>query len=180
MAQRLTELDVENFRSLRKVSLPLGPVNVLVGPNGAGKTNVLKVFDFLADIVRTDLGPALDGRGGFEQLIFRGSACEPSHIQIGLKGYWSAPTEPEAVPDLYRLKIIGSPLAREEVFHLTRAGGWRNRITVSGRRASSSQYGADATPEQSGVVTHGRRRVRGLRREEVAMLAGVSTDYYSR
>jgi hypothetical protein len=37
------------------------------------------------------------------------------------------------------------------------------------------------TPEQAGVPYFGgRRRVKGLRREEVAMLAGMSTDYYTR
>lgn len=37
------------------------------------------------------------------------------------------------------------------------------------------------TPEQAGIPFYGgRRRVKGLRREEVAMLAGVSTDYYTR
>ena len=37
------------------------------------------------------------------------------------------------------------------------------------------------TPEQAGIPLYGgRRRVKGLRREEVAMLAGMSTDYYTR
>ncbi|PYY38833.1 helix-turn-helix transcriptional regulator [Curtobacterium sp. MCPF17_046] len=36
------------------------------------------------------------------------------------------------------------------------------------------------TPEQAGIPGGGLRRVPGLRREEVAMLAGVSTDYYLR
>jgi transcriptional regulator with XRE-family HTH domain len=37
------------------------------------------------------------------------------------------------------------------------------------------------TPGQAGVPFYGgRRRVKGLRREEVAMLAGMSTDYYTR
>ncbi|MBO9556259.1 helix-turn-helix transcriptional regulator [Cellulomonas sp.] len=36
------------------------------------------------------------------------------------------------------------------------------------------------SPERAGVVAHGRRRVPGLRREEVAMLAGISADYYLR
>src|SRR5688572_14159847 len=37
------------------------------------------------------------------------------------------------------------------------------------------------TPEQAGVpLFGGKRRVKGLRREEVAMLAGMSTDYYTR
>jgi transcriptional regulator with XRE-family HTH domain len=36
------------------------------------------------------------------------------------------------------------------------------------------------TPAQAGIVGGGRRRVQGLRREEVAMLAGVSVEYYAR
>jgi transcriptional regulator with XRE-family HTH domain len=40
---------------------------------------------------------------------------------------------------------------------------------------------ARLTPEEAGLATYGdRRRVKGLRREEVAMLAGVSVDYYAR
>src|SRR5207244_503533 len=40
---------------------------------------------------------------------------------------------------------------------------------------------ARITPEQAGLRTYGdRRRVPGLRREEVALLAGVSVDYYTR
>ncbi|MGP3937066.1 helix-turn-helix domain-containing protein [Nonomuraea sp. KM88] len=36
------------------------------------------------------------------------------------------------------------------------------------------------TPEQAGISSVGVRRVPGLRREEVAMLAGISADYYLR
>jgi transcriptional regulator with XRE-family HTH domain len=36
------------------------------------------------------------------------------------------------------------------------------------------------SPEDSGLPITGRRRVAGLRREEVALLAGVSSDYYVR
>ncbi|WP_158849469.1 helix-turn-helix domain-containing protein [Saccharothrix deserti] len=36
------------------------------------------------------------------------------------------------------------------------------------------------TAEQAGLADVGRRRVSGLRREEVAMLAGISVDYYLR
>ncbi|MFI5488541.1 helix-turn-helix transcriptional regulator [Micromonospora echinaurantiaca] len=42
---------------------------------------------------------------------------------------------------------------------------------------------ADTTPEAAGIPGYagqGGRRVRGLRREEVAQLAGVSVDYYTR
>lgn len=36
------------------------------------------------------------------------------------------------------------------------------------------------TPEQAGLPSYGSRRVPGLRREEVAVLAGVSAPYYTR
>jgi len=39
---------------------------------------------------------------------------------------------------------------------------------------------ARLTPEQAGIVSYGTRRVPGLRREEVAQLAGLSADYYTR
>jgi transcriptional regulator with XRE-family HTH domain len=39
---------------------------------------------------------------------------------------------------------------------------------------------ARITPEQVGLVAYGSRRVPGLRREEVAVLAGVSVPYYTR
>jgi transcriptional regulator with XRE-family HTH domain len=41
---------------------------------------------------------------------------------------------------------------------------------------------AKVTPEQAGLPTYGgeRRRVTGLRREEVALLAGISSEYYTR
>jgi transcriptional regulator with XRE-family HTH domain len=39
---------------------------------------------------------------------------------------------------------------------------------------------AKISPEDAGLPSSGRRRVPGLRREEVAVLAGVSTDWYIR
>src|SRR5687768_8519682 len=39
---------------------------------------------------------------------------------------------------------------------------------------------AKITPEQAGLTAYGPRRVPGLRREEVAVLAGVSVPYYTR
>ncbi|MFI6742816.1 helix-turn-helix transcriptional regulator [Nonomuraea sp. NPDC050451] len=39
---------------------------------------------------------------------------------------------------------------------------------------------ANITPEQAGLIAGGKRRVTGLRRGEVAILAGVSVEYYIR
>nr|WP_308314666.1 AAA family ATPase [Streptomyces sp. CME 23] len=60
---RLLEPHVELPQSARR-DRAARSAHVLVGPNGAGKSNVLKVFGFLADIIRTDLKPALDAAAG--------------------------------------------------------------------------------------------------------------------
>jgi transcriptional regulator with XRE-family HTH domain len=47
-------------------------------------------------------------------------------------------------------------------------------------RAFLSSRRAKVSPEQAGLPAHGNRRVAGLRRGEVAALAGVSVEYYTR
>ncbi|MEU0535329.1 AAA family ATPase [Amycolatopsis tolypomycina] len=152
MEKRLIRLEVDNFRSLRNVVLPLGDLTVLVGPNGAGKTNVLKVFEFLADIIRTDLEPALDQRGGFDEVVFHGGEREPSTIRIKAKATWTTHSS-ENAPDEYELRITRSrrkesdSLARRETFQFKRTSGRGRRITISGQRATVT--GTDgAHPEQ--------------------------------
>jgi predicted ATPase len=140
--RRLIELEVENFRSLQKITLPLGPLNVLVGPNGAGKTNVLEVFRFLVDVIRTDLEPALEVRGGFDEIAFWGGETHPAFVRIALRTSWTQHSSTSS-PDEYRLQIVragppgppGPPVSsREETFHFRRADGQARRILIRGDR----------------------------------------------
>jgi hypothetical protein len=58
----------------------------------------------------------------------------------------------------------------------------RSRDEVRGEiRQFLTTRRARITPEQAGLPRYGRRRrVAGLRREEVALLAGISIEYYTR
>lgn len=47
-------------------------------------------------------------------------------------------------------------------------------------RAFLTSRRAKVTPQQAGIPSHGPRRVAGLRRGEVAALAGVSVEYYTK
>ncbi len=40
------ELSIENYKSIRKLTLELGQVNVLIGANGSGKSNILEAVAF--------------------------------------------------------------------------------------------------------------------------------------
>src|SRR5580704_4022095 len=55
-------IEIENFKSIQKLGLDLGRVNVLIGENGCGKTNILEAIAFAAaaswsKIDRQDLAP---------------------------------------------------------------------------------------------------------------------------
>lgn len=55
---------------------------------------------------------------------------------------------------------------------------------MTGRRSELGEFlkarRAEISPREAGVASAGTRRVPGLRREEVALLAAISTDYYTR
>ena len=41
---KITQLDIQGFRSLKKVSWKPGDLNVVIGPNGAGKTTLFRMI----------------------------------------------------------------------------------------------------------------------------------------
>lgn len=149
----LLELGVDNFRSLRKVQLPLGPLNVLVGPNGAGKTNVLEVFRFLADLIRTDLEPALDIRGGFEEMSFWGGERPPKSIRIAVTATWTKNSSRRA-PDEYRLDIgqRRGRISRTENFWFKRTKGRGRRIRINGQQVNVVGVGEDSSEESERTI----------------------------
>ncbi len=44
----ITEIEIENFKSLNKLSLEVGRFNILIGENGCGKSNILEAITFAA------------------------------------------------------------------------------------------------------------------------------------
>src|SRR4051794_24265164 len=64
------------------------------------------------------------------------------------------------------------------------AGGWPPSLGRVDHRSEIREFltsrRAKISPQQAGLPSYGTRRVPGLRRAEVAQLAGVSVEYYSR
>ncbi|MDT0442866.1 AAA family ATPase [Streptomyces johnsoniae] len=104
MNHRISGLTVRNFRTLTDTKLPLGPLTVMVGPNAAGKSNVLQAIEFLRDVSGRGIERALDARGGFDVLAFRGGRKPVSRITVGIEGVWSDFAS-EAAPDRYELSV---------------------------------------------------------------------------
>lgn len=80
----ITKVHIENFRSLRDVTVELGPLTVLVGKNGSGKSNFLDAISVLHDAVRHGLDAAVTQRGGGLLLFHRTSQRmeAPSRLEV--------------------------------------------------------------------------------------------------
>jgi predicted ATPase len=136
----LLSISAQNFRSLKRVSVTLSPLNVLVGPNQAGKSNFLDLIAFLGDSARNDLSGALDSRGGYDRVRFRGDSAGAVAVDVkaNVTRYSS-----ENAPDEYHLAFWARRtaredrrvLVREELFKFKRTSGRGRRITVGGERA---------------------------------------------
>ncbi len=59
----ITSVHIENYRSLRDVTLELGPLTVLVGKNGSGKSNTLAALSFLSRAMQHGLAAAVEREG---------------------------------------------------------------------------------------------------------------------
>jgi len=68
----LTALAIENYRSILKLTLPLGPVTVITGPNGSGKSNLYKALRLLAQAGKGGVVGALAADGGLDSVFWAG------------------------------------------------------------------------------------------------------------
>ena len=68
----LTTLAVANYRSIRQMVLPLGPLNVITGPNGSGKSSLYRALRLLAGTARGGIVATLAREGGLESTLWAG------------------------------------------------------------------------------------------------------------
>jgi predicted ATPase len=68
----MNTLAVENYRSLRHLVIPLGPLNVITGGNGSGKSSLYRALRLLADASRNGAVAALAREGGLDSALWAG------------------------------------------------------------------------------------------------------------
>jgi predicted ATPase len=79
----IATLAVENYRSLRRLVLPLGRLNVVTGANGAGKSNLYRALRLLADSSRNGAVPALAREGGLPSTLWAGPENISQAVRAG-------------------------------------------------------------------------------------------------
>src|SRR3954469_23994199 len=68
----ITKLAISGYRSLREISLALGPLNVVTGPNGSGKSSLYRALRLLADVAQGRVIRALAAEGGLASTLWAG------------------------------------------------------------------------------------------------------------
>ena len=75
---KIKKIEIENYRSLKKIELEFGDLTVLIGKNDAGKSNILKVLDLLFNREKS-----ID----FNEISTRGGGSSGWKWHTGLKDY---------------------------------------------------------------------------------------------
>lgn len=96
---KITQLNIEGFRSLRKVSWSPGDLNVIIGANGTGKSNLLRFLELIAVSAQGKLGKYVQSLGGMDPIVWDG---ESTSIKFEL----DTVPESELDPEHYELELV--------------------------------------------------------------------------
>ncbi|MET0402500.1 MAG: AAA family ATPase [Cystobacter sp.] len=127
----LTRLEVSGYRSVRRLSLDVGPLTVLVGPNGSGKTNLYRALHLLSAAAEGRLSPTLAEEGGVPSVLWAGAReRKPPLLTVGVSwGSLEYQLSLGAVPP--RMSEGGEPLS---LFNLDPEVKEERLWSVEGRR----------------------------------------------
>ncbi len=82
---RIESITIENYKVFKKTTITnLPKMAVFCGVNGSGKSTLFDIFDFLSDALQSNLNAAITRRGGFKEVISRGSDFKKDFIKFTL------------------------------------------------------------------------------------------------
>ena len=68
----IEQVEIKNYKSIKKLVLPLNKLNVLIGSNGAGKSNFISFFELTKAIYEQRFGSYTLSKGGIDNLLYQG------------------------------------------------------------------------------------------------------------
>jgi predicted ATPase len=79
----LETLAIANYRSLRELVVPLGPLNVVTGANGSGKSSLYRALRLLADTAQGGVIASLAREGGLPSTLWAGPETTSRRMRKG-------------------------------------------------------------------------------------------------
>ena len=68
----IEQVEINNYKSIRELKLPLNRLNILIGSNGAGKSNFVSFFELTKAIYEQRFGSYTLSKGGIDNLLYHG------------------------------------------------------------------------------------------------------------
>lgn len=75
----IKNIKIQNYRSIRDLTLELRRLNVLIGANGSGKSNFISFFEMTKALYERRLRAYVKTRGGMDNILYHGRKHSP-HI----------------------------------------------------------------------------------------------------
>lgn len=85
----LQKIEIEGFKSIKKMSLQLSPINILIGSNGVGKSNFVSFFKLVNNLYEQNL-ESYSMRIGVDRLLYYGqkhTSCVRGFLDFGSNAY---------------------------------------------------------------------------------------------
>lgn len=179
----LDTVAVENYRSLRRLVVPLSRCNVVTGPNGSGKSSLYRALRLLADSARNGAVNALAREGGLTSTMWAGAGrTGPAALKLGFAGEdfgyavdFGMPVPGRTAfnldPEIKSESVWAGPVLRPATLLAERGGpsvriraaddGWRTSPTTL--RPFDSMLSELADPQAAPELLALRERVRSWR-----------------
>lgn len=179
----LDTVAVENYRSLRRLVVPLRPCNVVTGANGSGKSSLYRALRLLADSARNGSVNALAREGGLSSTMWAGQGKKgPVSLKLGFAGDdfgyavdFGLPKDADTAfhldPEIKSEAVWAGPALRPSTLLADRSGpavrlrdaegGWRVGATTL--RPFDSMLSELADPQAAPELLALRERVRSWR-----------------
>lgn len=73
----ITRIQIEGYKSIKKLDLKLQPINILLGGNGVGKSNFISAFSLVRNVYHKNLQRYVAQKGGADSLLHFGAKETP-------------------------------------------------------------------------------------------------------
>lgn len=129
----LRELRVRDYRSIRRLHLPISDVTTVVGENGSGKSNLYKALMLLAACANGDFAKVMAAEGGMPSAMWAGRRLKGSvRMTFGITlDQWAYDIEC-GLPIPTEAALPYDPIVKSEVLSLIRPG--RTPVAMLQRR----------------------------------------------
>ncbi|MGY2932624.1 putative ATPase [Bradyrhizobium sp. GM6.1] len=119
---RPTDIAISNYRSIRRLSIPIHPLSVFVGENGVGKSNLYKSLSLLRDAATGQITRTIADEGGLNSVCWSGirKRGEDGRLRLSATFDGMRYSIELGFPSPLQAAFSGEPMIKAETIETTR------------------------------------------------------------